>query len=205
MLCCAPRRVPSRVACLLALLVVVLAGCSDVRRTPPFELWPDMKHQGKYMPQGASYFFADQRASRMPVEGTVSREDLQDEAFTTGIADGRYIGMNPLPISAETLKLGQGKFNIYCTPCHSRVGDGKGMVALRTPTWQPSNLHDPRIKAQSDGEIFHTVSFGKSSMPAYRFQIAGRDRWAIVAYVRALQRTEGTVGDVPPTLRAELR
>jgi mono/diheme cytochrome c family protein len=182
----------SRNACLPALLVAVLAGCSDVRRTPPIEVWSDMKHQGKYMPQGASRFFADQRASRTPVEGTVSREDLQDDAET-------------VPITADTLKLGRAKFDVYCAPCHSRVGDGKGMVALRTPTWQPSNLHDARIKAQSDRELFQTVSFGKSSMPPYRFQISGSDRWAIVAYVRALQRTDGTVDDVPPTMRAELR
>ena len=195
----------TRAACLPVLLAAVLAGCSDVRRTPPIQVWSDMKHQGKYMPQAASRFFADQRASRTPVEGTVSREELKDEAFTTGIADGCYIGMNPLPINAETLKLGQKKFDVYCSPCHSRVGDGRGMVALRTPTWQPSNLHDQRIKSESDGEIFHTVSFGKRSMPAYRFQVSGCDRWAIVAYVRALQRTEGIVDDVPQPLRAELR
>ena len=190
---------------ILVPLAVVLAGCSGIQQTPPIEVWSDMKHQGKYMSQGASLFFADHRASRQPVAGTVARGDLQEDAFKTGIADRMYVGINPLPITEETLKVGQAKFNVYCSPCHSRVGDGKGMVALRTPTWQPANLHDGRIKAQPDGEIFHIVSFGKRSMPAYRFQTTDHDRWAIVGYVRALQRTDGTSNDVPPALRAAIQ
>ena len=104
------------------------------------------------------------------------------------------------------MKVGQAKFNTYCSPCHSRVGDGRGIVALRTPSWQPANLHDERIRLQADGELYHTITYGKNSMPGYRFQMVENDRWAIVAYLRAIQRTRNaSVADVPADLQAGLK
>jgi mono/diheme cytochrome c family protein len=98
------------------------------------------------------------------------------------------------------------KFNTYCSPCHDRTGSGQGIVAIKTPTWQPSNLVDERVRAFNDGELYNVITHGRRSMPSYRFQIAERDRWAVVAYVRALQRAAtGTVNDVPQELKAELR
>jgi hypothetical protein len=198
------------------LLTTILAGCgSSVQRTPPLQVWPDMKWQGKPYPQGASLadadghpYFADGRAARPPVVDTVARGYVapSDDAYTTGInTKNEWIGKNPEPITPEFMKLGQTKFNIYCTPCHSRVGDGKGIVAIRTPAWQPSNLHEQRVRDQADGQIFNTITGGRRTMPSYRFQIGEHDRWAIVAYVRALQRTDGAIGDVPENLRTSLR
>lgn len=193
----------------LLVLAAFLAGCgSPVQRTPPLQVWPDMKWQGKPYPQGGSSLFSDGRAARRPVDDTVARGYTAppEDAYTTGItAKNEYVGKNLEPITPELMKLGQTKFNIYCTPCHSRVGDGRGIVALRTPSWQPSNLHEQRVRDQADGQIFNTITSGRRTMPGYRFQIGEHDRWAIVAYVRALQRTDGAIGDVPENLRSSLR
>ena len=190
-------------------ILVTLAGCAGPQRVPPIEIWPDMRRDGKYKPQAESKIFGDGRASRIPVKGTVARGYLdQDEPFFSGIAaDGEtYIGQSPVKIDMATMKVGQAKFNTFCSPCHSRVGDGRGIVALRTPSWQPANLHDERILLQSDGEIFHTIGHGKNSMPGYRFQMIEKDRWAIVAYVRAIQRARNaTAPDVPADLQAGLK
>jgi len=174
-------------------LALIAAGCSSTSRRPPLEIMPDMKHQAKYLPQAGSPFFADGRASRRPVEGTVARGQWNDDAT------------RPLPIDKATLERGQERFNIYCAPCHDRSGTGRGIVALRS-SWLAGNLHDQRIRDMSDSQLFDTIAHGKRTMPGYRFQIEARDRWAIVAYVRALQRAwTGTLADVPPELRNELR
>src|SRR4051794_25621481 len=193
---------------LLALAAVALSGCAgQTSRSTSIEVWPDMKRQDKGKPQQESKFFGDHRASRMPVPGTVARGFLkEDDAYFTGVLANQYIGKNPETMNIELLKLGQMKFNTYCSPCHDRTGKGKGIVALKEPTWQPSNLQEDRVKAMVDGEIFNVITLGRRSMPSYRFQITEQDRWAIVAYLRALQRTTGgTVNDVPQELRADLR
>ena len=187
---------------------LLLAGCTNRQRLTQIEVWDDMKRQPKYRAQMAGDFFADERASRRPVAGTVARGHLRDDsAFYTGMVDpDTYSGKNPAPITMDSLKAGQAKFNTYCSPCHDRTGSGKGIVAVRTPGWQPTNLQDDRIKKMADGEIFSVVTHGRRSMPAYRFQVSESDRWAIVGYLRALQRaTSGTLEDVPADLRAEVR
>lgn len=198
-----------RFAIPLTMLGLILTGCAGTQRVTPIEVWQDMKRDGKYLPQTESSLFSDHRASRAPVAHTVARGHLnEDEFYTTGIVPGTqtYGGVNPLAINAELLQTGQMKFNTYCSPCHSRVGNGKGIVALKTPSWQPSNLHDDRIKQMADGEIFNVISYGKRSMPSYRYQVPEHDRWAIVAYVRALQRTSsGSAADVPSQMQAELK
>jgi len=193
---------------LLALAAVALSGCAgQTTRSTSIEVWPDMKRQDKSKPQQESKFFGDHRASRMPVPGTIARGFLkEDDAYFAGTAAGQYVARNPETMNADFLKLGQVKFNTYCSPCHDRTGHGKGIVALKEPTWQPTNLHEDRVKAMVDGEIFSIITQGRRSMPAYRFQITEKDRWAIVSYLRALQRTtSGTVNDVPQELRADLR
>ncbi len=196
-------------ASLLALAAaVVLSGCAgQTTRSTSVEMWPDMKRQDKGKPQSESQFFGDHRSSRMPVPGTVARGFLkEDEAYFTGVTAGQYVGKNPETINVDLLKVGQAKFNTYCSPCHSRIANGKGIVPLKEPTWQPTNLHEDRVKAMVDGEIFSIITQGRRSMPSYRFQITEKDRWAIVSYLRALQRTtSGTVADVPQELRADLR
>jgi mono/diheme cytochrome c family protein len=189
--------------------VLMLTGCgSGKSRRPQFEVWDDMRRQEKFKPQQQTTLFSDGRTSRRAPEGVVARGYLKDDGVMhTGLENPiTYAGRNPLPIDAGLLKLGQARFNVYCTPCHDRAATGKGIVALKTPSWQPSNLHGERTKRMSDGEIFYILSNGKRSMPAYKYQIASeKDRWAIVAYVRALQRmSSGSIDDVPANLRASL-
>ncbi len=189
-----------------ALALAALTGCSSTSRRPPLEIFPDMDRQAKYKPQAASPLFADGRASRRPVAGTVAVGFLkEDQAFHSGVSGGMYLGKNPLTIDRQLLERGQERFNIYCAPCHDRTGMGHGIVSQRT-SWLPSNLHDPRQKNMTDGELFSVISDGRRSMPGYKYQVPAGDRWAIVAYVRALQRsTSGTLADVPAELREELR
>jgi mono/diheme cytochrome c family protein len=188
------------------LLLLALAGCGVTTRQTPVELFPDMDRQPKYKPQAASPFFSDGRASRPPVPGTVAVGQLRvDDALQTGIAAGMYIGKNPFPVDAAQLARGRERFDIYCAVCHDRTGSGKGTVPVRS-SWLPTNLHEERIRGMSDGELFNVSTFGRRTMPGYRFQVPVQDRWAIVSYVRALQRSRAaTLADVPPELRSEVR
>jgi len=193
---------------LVAAASSVLGACSNFpSRQPPIWVWFDMKKQDKYKPEMSSAFFADGRASRRPVDGTIAQETYRpDAAYSTGAAaDNTYVARNPEPLTKATLLRGQAKFNIYCAPCHDQTGSGRGVVASKT-TWVPGNMHDDRVVNMVDGEIYHVATMGRRSMPGYRFQISEKDRWAIVAYVRALQRSwRGTMTDVPAELQAKVR
>jgi mono/diheme cytochrome c family protein len=192
----------------LALLpLLILAGCGVTTRSTPVELFPDMDRQPKYKPQAASAFFSDGRASRTAVAGTVAEgQQREDEAFETGISGGMYAGRNPLPLDAPTMARGRERYDIYCAVCHDRTGSGKGIVTARVPAWIPTSLLEPRIRQMTDGELFHVASDGRRTMPGYRYQVPAHDRWAIVAYVRALQRArEATLADVPAELRSTVR
>ncbi len=193
---------------LLVAAASLLGACSNFpSRQPPIWVFPDMKKQDKYKAQMESPFFADGRASRRPVEGTISQESYRaDLTYSTGVtADGKYVAKNPEPLTKETLERGQVKFNTYCSPCHDRTGSGRGVVPAKA-VWVPGNLHDDRIVGFVDGELYHVISMGRRTMPGYRFQISEKDRWAIVAYVRALQRSwRGTMNDVPAELQTKVR
>jgi mono/diheme cytochrome c family protein len=193
----------------VALAALVLTGCSTIQRDPPPEVWDDMKRQGKFEPQHETdlYMFADHRQSRRPPEGTIARGHMtEDTPYYTGMDGDKYVGENPVPVTTDLLKKGQWRFTTYCTPCHDRQGLGQGIVPVRTPTWQPSNLMDDRVVEFADGDIFNVITNGRRSMPAYRFQIAVEDRWAIIAYLRVLQRAQhATMEDVPEAQRTELR
>jgi mono/diheme cytochrome c family protein len=205
-----PLRLRQRTAAglLLAAAGLTLAGCSNLpSRQPPVWVWHDMKRQDKYKPQMQSAFFADGRASRRPVEGAVAQENYQpDTVYATGInPDNTYVARNPEPLSKEVLARGQRQFNTYCAPCHDKTGSGRGVVPSKA-IWVPGNLHDDRIVNFVDGEFFHVISNGRRSMPAYRYQVSAGDRWAIVAYIRALQRAwRGTLADVPAELQSKVR
>ena len=181
-------------------LCLLLTGCvGTATRNPPLELIPDMKHQMKVKAQTVD--------ARRPVAGTVAVGHLRDDdAYNTGVVGDKYIGLNPEKIDKAFLERGQQRFTIYCTPCHDRTGNGRGIVPLRNPSWLPSSLQDPRQKAMVDGEIFNIMTIGRRTMPSYAAQIPERDRWAIVAYVRALQRTTtASIADVPENLKAGLK
>lgn len=198
--------------CVLPLFVVILAallltGCSGVQREPPIQVWWDMKFQPKFHPQGETGLFKDGMDARRPPEGTIARGHMADDTpYYTGMEGDLYVGKSPVPLTAALLHQGQTKFNIYCQPCHDKTGSGQGIVPTRVPTWQPSNLMEDRVVQFADGDIFNVITNGRRSMPAYRFQIAVEDRWAIIAYVRALQRAaHGTKADVPADHMADLQ
>lgn len=194
----------------LCLVAIGLSGCANFpTRSRPIEVWDDMDRQQKYKAQTlyrGRGLFADSRSNRMPVAGTVAvGHQKDDDAVFRGVVNAQYVGKNPIKIDAALLKTGQSKFNTYCSPCHDRTGSGQGIVPKRT-LWLPANLHEDRIVAMADGELYDVISNGRRTMHGYRFQILERDRWAVVAYVRALQRSDrGTLEEVPAELRSDLR
>ncbi len=177
----------------LIALALLIAGCRQ-----------DMHNQPKMIPQRGSDFFADHRGSRPQVEDTVARGQLhEDSFFYTGVVQGangyrEERDEMPFPVTMEVLKRGQERFNIYCTPCHSRVGNGLGEIVDRG--FKPAaNLMDQVRLAQPISHYFYVMTHGYGSMPDYSAQLTPADRWAVAAYVRALQLSQarGTVQDVP--------
>jgi Cytochrome C oxidase, cbb3-type, subunit III len=167
----------------------------------------DMQDQPKYTPLRESRFFADGRASRPIPAGTIARDELEaDDSFHTGSANGEFSYTIPVPITVEFLHRGEDRFNIFCSPCHSRTGDGDGMIHRRG-FWIPPSLHTARLRSVPPGYIFQVVNNGFGAMPGYKEQIVEvRDRWAIVAYLRALQLSRsGTLNDVPQAVRQQLQ
>ena len=184
----------------LAAMAVLLEGCSGIQRNPPIQVWDDMKHQPKFKAQSEiGVVFEHGRVSQLPVMDTVARGHyLEDSPYNTGMEGGQYVGRVPVPVNLELLRQGQTKFNIYCAPCHDQTGMGKGVVPTRVPAWQPSNLTEERLVQAADGDLFNVITHGRRTMPAYQFQIPIADRWAIVSYVRVLQRAaHGQSNDVP--------
>jgi mono/diheme cytochrome c family protein len=161
--------------------LTILVGCRN-----------DMHDQPRFKPLAQSDFYADLRSSRAPVEGTVARGDLREDSyFYTG-----KIGANPgdympaeVPVNEETLERGRERFNIYCAPCHSRVGDGNGMLPQRGYRHPPS-YHQDRLRKAPLGYFFDVITNGFGAMPDYASQIPPDDRWKIVAYIRALQLSQ---------------
>jgi len=165
-----------------------------------------MADQPRYEPLQKSSLFDDERASRPLVEGTVARGHLQaDEPLHTGKSDGDPVTRLPFPIDRQSLRRGQERYDIFCSPCHDRVGMGQGMIVRRGYRLPPS-LHIDRLRAAPPGHFFDVMSHGFGVMPDYAAEISVRDRWMIVAYIRALQLSQNAaVGDVPePERRAIL-
>ena len=175
----------------------------------------DMDQQPKYMPQAASPLFADGWAMRPPVPGTVAQGQLDaDDHFYRGRTGGQWAATFPMPVSMALMDHGRERFNIYCAVCHGLLGDGGASsvtsaraIRREDKGWVPPlSLHVPNIRSQAVGEIFNTITNGIRTMPAYASQIPEADRWAIILYVRALQRSQNaTVNDVPADLRPQLR
>ena len=173
--------------------VMLVGGCYQGRpsKEEPIHLNPNMDHQQKYRPQAESDFFVNGATMRMPVEGTVARGELREdvEYFTGKTEKGDYIRTLPVDVTLALLERGQERFNIYCSPCHSRDGHGRGIVVERGMV-PPPNFHSDSIRAFPDGRIFDVITNGIRNMPAYRYQVPVADRWAIIAYFRALQRSQ---------------
>ncbi len=186
-----------RRATLLALATLaasLAAGCADMKDQPRFE------------PLEANAFFPDGRSSRPLVEGTVARGHLRDDdRFYRGLdPDGSFVDRVPIEVDAALLARGRERFDIYCAPCHSQIGDGLGMI-VRRGYKQPNTYHSDRLRGIEDGYFYDVITNGFGKMSSYAAQVKPRDRWAIVAYIRALQLSQHTpVAAVAPEVRRAL-
>jgi len=192
----------------VVLIVLAAASCrGDKMEEPPVHLIRNMTSQPKFDPSSETSMFADKRTMRPLPPHTVAQGNEKADDFTWRgkNADGTWAKGFPFQVDVATLKHGQERYNIYCTPCHSPVGDGQGIVYKRGLAVQPTNLHDERIRSMAEGEIFNSITYGIRSMPAYATQIPEHDRWAIISYVRALERSQNSkLDDVPETERSKL-
>ncbi|QMV18608.1 cytochrome c [Granulicella sp. 5B5] len=171
----------------VAATMLLVAGCRQ-----------DMHNQPKFIPQRGTSFFADGRSVRPQVENTVARGQLhEDTYFYTGMVNGKEGDGLPIELTAAVLERGQERYNIYCTPCHSRVGNGNGMIVQRG--YKPAgNFHTDRLRQAPLGHFFSVMTNGYGAMPDYSAQITPVDRWAIAAYIRALQLSQDAkASDVP--------
>jgi len=194
------RSAPARLGSLLLLALLGASGCNNVWLDP-------MKQQPRFNPYSVSPFYADGRAMRPPPEGSVSRElAYNDPALRGGDIDaGVFIEHIPLPVDRALLERGRGRFNITCAPCHGTAGDGQSLVAQRMLLRPPPSLLAQNIVALPDGKIEEVVRVGYGLMAGYESQLTSRDRWAVTAYVRALQASHhAPIEAAPPEERARL-
>ncbi len=186
-------------ALMIALLSVGVAGATACRQ--------DMHDAPRFEPLEKSDFYEDHRSERPLIEDTVPRGWLMaDDAYATGKVNNQFVAELPaaVPLSLDLLKRGEQRFNIYCSPCHGRTGEGNGIVVQRGYK-QPPSYFDRRLRAQPIGYFYDVISHGFGQMPDYAAQIQPQDRWAIAAYVRALQVSRhANVADVPAADRPQL-
>jgi Cytochrome C oxidase, cbb3-type, subunit III len=174
---------------LAAACLVLVVGCRQ-----------DMADQPKYNPLEPSTFFADGRSERPLIENTVARGSIADDALVIPKDSNNF----PLPVTRDLLERGQDRYKIFCTPCHGLQGDGNGMVAMRGMKHPPS-YHIDRLRQAPVGYFYDVVTNGFGVMPSYAAQIPPRDRWAIIAYIRALQLSRNArAADLPPGLKEKL-
>jgi cytochrome c5 len=166
-------------AAVLTLSLLAVVGCRQ-----------DMHNQPKFYPQRGTDFFADGRSVRPQVDNTVARGQLHENSyFYTGLQSGAEGNAMPFPVTMDVLARGQEQYNVFCTPCHSRVGNGAGMIVQRGYA-QAGNFHTARLQAAPLGHFFNVITNGYGAMPNYAAQVTPEDRWAIVAYIKALQLSQ---------------
>lgn len=205
---------------ILVVGVLLIAGKrGDLTRNRPIQIFPDMKRQLKLRPQTANSFYANGLSSQLPQPGTIAQEKplmiggkevftFEDHPVNTGRVSGatNHIEVNAMPVTEQLLARGHRQFNIYCAPCHGQTGEGNGITKKIGAMAIVANLHDKRIVQLTDGELFQIVGHGKGVMQGYAAQLAPEDRWATIAYLRALQLSRlGTVEDLSPETRATLK
>lgn len=183
---------------------LVLAAAATIALAATLGCRQDMHDEPKFFPQRGTTFYADGRSVRPQVENTVARNQLhEDSYFYTGLVDGKEGNEMPFPVTMKVLERGQERFNVYCTPCHSRVGNGAGMIVQRGYA-QAGDFHTARLQATPLGHFFNVMTNGYGAMPDYSAQVAPVDRWAIVAYIKALQLSQNaTQADVAPGSHVE--
>ena len=192
----------------VVLAVGALGFRGSISTRPPLEVFPDMDRQSKFHPQDATTFFADGRTDRPIPAGTVARGDLREDGhmYAGRNASGDFAKGYPVDLAIDRgfIERGRERYEIYCTPCHGSLGNGRGIVT--NYGWGgPANLHSDLIRNQPEGEIYNTITNGKNTMFSLGDKIVPEDRWAIVAYVRALQRSQnGRIEDVPASHQGEL-
>ena len=188
-------------------------------RKTPLYIFPDMEFQLKLRPQKENGFFTNGMTSQMPIPGTVARSKpivtkegpvfpFEDSPVITGHVTGttNFIENNPMAINAAMLERGRQRFQINCSPCHGSTGQGNGITQKLGAMAVVANLHDKRIVSMADGEIFYVITNGRNLMGSYGANVVTEDRWAIVAYLRALQLARlGSIEDVPQELRGSLK
>lgn len=192
-----PATLPKRALRTVGLALLLAVTTSACRQ--------DMHDAAKYEPLEKSAFFKDGRASRQLIEGTIARGKLKEDKLLFTGRDGDAISDTfPFPVTAGVLERGRERFNIYCTPCHSRTGDGNGMIVQRGYK-RPPSFHDDRLRASGPGYFFSVMTNGFATMPSYALQVKAEDRWAIAAYVKALQLSRhADVADLTADERAKL-
>ena len=174
--------------------LLALSGCRQ-----------DMHNQPKFIPLRESDFFADHRSERPLVEGTVAHGEVEgDDLLSTGMVNGELASVFPFPVTGDVMRRGQERYDIFCSPCHARTGNGDGMI-VRRGFRAPPSLHVDRLRQAPVGHFFDVIINGFGAMPDYKAQVPVRDRWAIIAYIRALQAsTAAGIADVPPERRNEI-
>jgi mono/diheme cytochrome c family protein len=178
----------------LVVTLLALAGCRQ-----------KMSEQPRYDPLEPSDFFADGMSARPRIPGTVARGEINvDPVMATGKINGQDVDGFPMPVTQAVLDRGQERFTIFCSECHGRLGDGNGMIPSRGYRHPPS-FHTATLRAARTGHFFDVMTNGFGAMPPYANQVPVADRWAIAAYIRALQLSQSaTMNDVPPADRAKL-
>ncbi len=180
---------------LLAPLFLALVACRQ-----------DMQDQPRYKPLAGSRIFPDGRSARPIPANTIARDELDaDDVIHTGkMPNGDWTDTLPVPVTLTLLQRGQQRFDIFCSPCHARIGDGNGMVERRG-FLRAADLHTDRVRQEPPGYLFQVISNGFGAMPDYEDQIPVPDRWAIVAYIRALQLSRNaTLNDAAPDVRNQI-
>lgn len=188
------------IVAIAAAAFTIIGVPGHLSRKPPLEVFPDMDRQAKLRPEKPFDFLPNGLSSQLPPAGTVVRSapiatvngavyEYQDVPFNTGRVTGttNFVALNPLPVDAASLQRGREQFDIYCAPCHGRLGDGNGITKKIGVMPAVISLHDQRIVNMTDGEIFNTITHGKGLMGAYGPNMVAQDRWAVVAYTRALE------------------
>jgi Cytochrome C oxidase, cbb3-type, subunit III len=186
----------------LAAACLVVLGCGEGGTGLDFERMID---QPRYEPYEPSRVFPSGGVMQPPPEGTVPRSRVVGEPLLTeGMAGGAYAREVPMPVTRRLLERGRGRFDAFCAPCHGVLGDGDSVVAASMALRRPPSLHLPHVRAHPPGRLYQTITRGVGLMPAYGAELSLADRWAVVAYVRALQLSQhATLGRLPDPLRRE--
>lgn len=177
---------------LIVATISIMGFRGSISLKPPLEVFPDMDRMAKYKPQAENPFFADGMADRPAVPGSIAAGSFSEDPYlTTGKIGGHWGKGFPVRVNHELIQLGEEKFNIHCSICHGLSGDGKGITKSygmsATPTY-----HSSRLRAMPEGEIFNTITHGRNTMGSYGVKLRIQERWAVIAYIRTLQRSQNS-------------